>query len=82
MSVVALRESGVTVDVLISQIKEGETPVDGLVCVVRRDGCWQTCWTTGVDLGSLSMAAMKLFSDVTVEMHRPGNELREFGSAG
>ena len=76
-----LGEKSITVPYLLAQIGEG-SEIDGLVCVVRMDGKWQTCWSTGVDLGSLSMATMKLLSDVTDEMHRPSHEPREFGSAG
>lgn len=44
--------------------------LDGIVAVVRVDGCWRSVWTSNVLLSSLSMAALKLMNDVMVEMHR------------
>ena len=82
MSVVALNDDSVSVEVLLNQIAASTSPVDALVCVIRRDGRWETCWTSHVDLGNLSMATMKLLSDVTEEMHRARHEPRDFGSAG
>lgn len=69
MPVYPLRpEKDTTVDVLLSQIREDG--IDGLVAIVRLDGCWKTCWTSGIDLGGLSMAALKLQADVIHEIHR------------
>lgn len=48
---------------VIAQILEQEK-VDGLVCVVRIDGKWETTWGGDITLGSLSMAALKLLKDV------------------
>jgi hypothetical protein len=36
---------------------------------VRVDGCWRTVWSAPSDMGGLSMAALKLMSDVQDLMH-------------
>lgn len=69
MSVQPLRpEKDTTVDVLLAQIKDSSA--DGIVAVVLEDGCWRTCWTSGICLNDLTMAAMKLQADVIYEIHR------------
>jgi hypothetical protein len=67
--IVALRESEVSVETLLAQIADN-ADTDGLVAVVRLNGCWCTCWSAGVNLGGLSMASLKLTNDVMAEMHR------------
>jgi hypothetical protein len=43
--------------------------VEQVVMVVRVDGCWRTVWSAPSDMGGLSMAALKLMSDVQDMMH-------------
>lgn len=69
MTVVCLDERSVSVSALLAQIAE-HPGVDAVVAVIRVDGCWRTVWTSGVNLGGLSMAAMKLMSDSMQEVHR------------
>lgn len=56
---------------LLAQIAEREG-VEAVVMAVKIDGRWSTCWGSGeakLDLGSLSMAALKILRDVTVTLH-------------
>lgn len=69
MTVTALNDRSVGVSVLLAQIAEYGDELDAMVAVLRIDGCWRTVWTSGIDLGGLSMAAMKLSHDVTHEIH-------------
>ena len=59
----------VSVKALLGQMAENEE-MDAFVAVIRVDGCWRTIWTSGLDLGGLSLAAMKLSYDASVELHR------------
>jgi hypothetical protein len=44
--------------------------LDGVLLVVRRgDGGWNTCWSSGITMGGLCMASMKLDYDVKQFMH-------------
>lgn len=49
---------------LLASVSEQEE-LDGVVLVVRRAGRWQTCWSSGLNLGGLCMAAKVLDNDVT-----------------
>jgi hypothetical protein len=69
MSVEPLNNKSVSVPVLLAQIAARDD-LDAIVAVVRVDGRWRTAWTSGIDLGGLSMAAIKLHADVAQEMHR------------
>ena len=73
MKVVSLDGSKVSVTTLLAQMAE-YPDLDAVVAVVRVDGCWRTVWSTGIDLGGLSLAAVKLFNDVAIELHRPSDE--------
>ena len=48
---------------LLASIAEREG-MDAVIVVVRIDGCWGSCWSGGIDLGGMSMAALKLLYDV------------------
>lgn len=75
MSVATLNNKSVSVKVLLAQIAEHDD-LDAVVAVVRVNGCWRTAWTSAVDLGGLSLAALKLTYDVSAELHRDGDDLR------
>jgi hypothetical protein len=64
--------NAVSPQALLAQIAEREG-LDGFVGVVRVNGCWYSCWPDGLDHGALSMAAVKLLTDVQARMH--GEEL-------
>jgi hypothetical protein len=51
---------------LLHQILEREG-VDAVMCVVRVDGRWVTCWSNET-LGGRALAAMKLFNDVLTDV--------------
>ena len=56
---------------LLAQVAEREG-VDAVVMVVRTNNQWTTCWGSGdaeLNLGSLSMATLKLMSDVQLTLH-------------
>jgi hypothetical protein len=53
---------------LLAQVAERDG-LDAVVVVARVDGAWSVCWSTGMDLGGLSMASMKLTADVTDALH-------------
>jgi len=57
---------------LLAQIAD-EPGTDAVVCVVRINGAWTTCWSSGekapLDLGGISMATLKLTCDVTSFIH-------------
>lgn len=75
MTVVCLDGSKVSVPTLLAQIAE-YPGLDAVVAVVRVDGCWRTAWSSGVDLGGLSMASMKLTYDIQQELHREADDPR------
>lgn len=62
---------------LLAQIADYEG-VDAIVAVVRINGCWTTCWSSGenapLDNGGKSMAALKLLNDVTFSIHEAGGQ--------
>jgi hypothetical protein len=70
---VVLRPEKISVQALLHQVLE-DSEVDGVIVVARRDGRWSTCWSTGINIGSLSMAALKLVHDTTEFMHEGGGE--------
>lgn len=53
--------------VLLHQILERDG-VEAVMCVVRIDGCWHTCWSSET-LAGTAMGAMKLFNDVLNDIH-------------
>ena len=65
----------VSVPALLAQIAE-YPDLDAVVAVVRVGGCWRTAWSTGIDLGGLSMASLKLTGDIIAELHRGDDEPR------
>jgi len=68
MSKIAFIGEHVSVAALFAQILEREK-MEAVVAVVRVDGCWYSTWSSGIDNGGLSMAAIKLMSDVQGRMH-------------
>ena len=53
---------------LLGQVM-GREGVDGVVIVVRIDDKWQSCWSSGVNMGGLSMAALALQHDVIATIY-------------
>ncbi len=74
MSVVALNDKSISVATLLAQIADCPD-TDAVVAIIRSEGCWRVCWTSAIDLGGLSLAAVKLLNDVQVEMHRDDAQL-------
>lgn len=53
---------------LLAQIAERDG-MEAVVAVVRVNGCWECCWSSGMDSGGLSMAAIKLLGDTQSWIH-------------
>ena len=72
MSIEFLDEKKIHYKTLLAQVADREG-VDAVVMVVRINNRWSTCWSDGADgglnLGGLSMAAMKLFHDIQLEIN-------------
>ena len=68
MSKIAFIGDRISVPALAASIVDRDG-VEAMVAVVRVDGCWECCWSSQIDGGSLSMAAMKLLYDVQRFLH-------------
>jgi hypothetical protein len=66
--VAILHPETTTPSALLAQVANWEG-LDGVVCMVRINDGWSTCWSSGINLGSLSMACLKLQADVVARMH-------------
>lgn len=67
--IVILSRDQVPWNVLLHQILE-QDGVEAVVCVVRRNGQWGTCWSNDT-YGGLGLATMKLVGDVLVFINEP-----------
>ena len=61
-------ENSISPTVLLASVAERED-LEGVVVVAKCDGCWAVCWSKGVMLSGLSMAAVKLLADVQAQIH-------------
>jgi len=66
--IVNLDPTKVNPTTLLAQIAEREG-LEAVVAVVRVDGYWHVAWSSDVDNGGLSMAALKLMFDVSRALH-------------
>jgi hypothetical protein len=58
----------VSVPALFGQILEREG-LEAVVVLVRITGCWTACWSDGVTVAGISMAALKLMGDAQNYIH-------------
>lgn len=71
MAVVHLRKSDVTVRSLLAQIADSAEEIDAVIVAVRRNGRWETVYTSTA-LGGLAMGAMKIFRDISDTLEDDG----------
>lgn len=64
---------------LLASVAESEE-LEAVICLVRQDGRWSTCWSSGIDMGSLCMSSMKFQNDVIAFIH-DADEGKPFGGA-